>query len=102
MINTCTVRRYTEGVVDAYGGLTKAWGDHLVDQPCRLVAGSGREIKVGAEVVISNYRLFLEDIDITERDKVVIGSDTYEVVLVNDRQDGDGIHHLECDLVRVA
>ena len=101
LIQTCTIRRYTDEDTDDYGNPIKTWADYLT-KPCRLVAGSGREIKVGAEVVVSNHRLFLEDVDITERDRVAIGTKTYEVVLVSDRQDGSGIHHKECDLVVVS
>ena len=100
LIQTCTIRRYTDGETDAYGEPIKVWADYLT-KPCRLVAGSGREVKVGAEVVASNFRLFLEDVDVTERDRVVVGGDTYEVVLVSDRQDGSGVHHKECDLIGV-
>ena len=101
LINTCTIRRWADSGTDAYGNPTKVWADYLT-KPCRLVAGSGREVKVGAEVVVSNFRLFLEDVDVTERDRVAAGGDIYEVVLVSDRQDGSGVHHKECDLVVVS
>lgn len=96
LINTCTVRRYTEGAQDDYGNPAEVWADHLVDQACRLMATNGREIKVGAEVVIADYKLFIADVDITEQDRVVVDSVTYEVLLVADRQDGDNTHHKEC------
>jgi len=98
LINTCTVRRFTEGVADAYGTLDKTWADHLVDQDCRLVASSGREIQVGAQVVVADHALFINDADITERDRVVIDGVTYEVIMVMSRQDGVGAHHLHCFL----
>ena len=101
LIQTCTIRRYTDGGMDDYGKPIKTWAGYLI-KPCRLVAGSGREVKVGAEVVVSNFRLFLEDVDVTERDRVVVGGDIYEVVLVSDRQDGSGVHHKECDLIVVS
>jgi len=101
LINTCTIRRWADSGTDAYGNPIKVWADYLT-KPCRLVAGSGREVKVGAEVVVSNFRLFLEDVDVTERDRVAVGGDIYEVVLVSDRQDGSGAHHKECDLVVVS
>jgi len=101
LINTCTIRRWVDGGTDAYGNPIKSWGD-IATKPCRLVAGAGREINAGAEVVVSNHRLFLEDVDITERDRVVIGAATYEVVLVSGRQNGAGVHHKECDLIGVS
>lgn len=57
---------------------------------------AGREIKVGAEVVQAEYLLYIEDVDITEQDRVVLDGVTYDVLLVDERQDGVGIHHKEC------
>ena len=95
LIETCTIQRFSEGALDNYGIPEKTWTDHP-DTSCRLTTGSGREVKVGAEVVIADYKLFLGDVDITERDRVVIDSITYEVLLVSDREDSLGSHHKEC------
>lgn len=99
LVNVCTVERYTEGVADNYGNPTLTWASHLSSEPCRLMATTGKEVKIGAEIVIANYTLFLGDVDITEQDRVVIGSTTYEVLLVSDRQDSTGSHHKECFMV---
>ncbi len=96
LINTCTVRRYTTGAADAYGTPAQTWADHLTDQACRLMAGTGREVMVGAEVVIADYKLFIQDVDITEQDRVIVDGVTYEVLLVSDRQDSIGRHHKAC------
>ena len=96
LINTCTVRRFTEGAVDDYGVPVKTWADHLTDEACRLTTPSGREIKVGAEVVLADFKIFLGDVDVTEQDRIEIGGISYEVLLVADRQDGSGSHHKEC------
>ena len=95
LISTCTIQRYTEGAADGYGKPERTWADHLADQACRLVPGSGREITIGAEVVIAEYKLFLGNIDVTEQDRVVIDGNTYQVLLVVPRQDGAGNHHKE-------
>ena len=95
LISTCTVRRYTEGPIDDYGHPTEVWADHLADEPCRLSASSGREITIGAEVVIADYKLFLGDVDITEQDRVVLDAVTYQVLLVTNRQNGTADHHKE-------
>ena len=60
------------------------------------MASTGREIKVGAEIVIADYKLFLSDVDITEQDRVVIGGLTYEVLLVQDYEDHTSSHHKQC------
>ena len=102
LVETCTVRRFTEGSAGNYGNKALTWSDHLTDEPCRLVVLSGLrggiEIKVGAEMVIANYELFLGNVDITERDKVIINSITYEVLLVSNYVDGTVDHHTQCAL----
>ena len=102
LINVCTIKRFNATAEDGYGNPTGIWDDHLPDEPCRLSTPKGREIKVGAEVVIADYLLFLDDIDITEQDKVEMLVDgvtiTYEVLLVARRQNGVGSHHRECYL----
>lgn len=96
LIDTMTVQRYTEGARDASGAPILTWADHLTDEPCRLTTSTGREIKVGAELVIADYKLFVEDIDITEQDRVVIGGLTYEILLVQGYKDDASGHHRQC------
>ncbi len=93
LIDTCITRRFTEGVADGYGVPVRTWTDNLTDQACRLTVAGGREIKIGAELVIADYRLFVLDIDIIEQDMVVIGGLTYEVLLVEDYADSTVDHH---------
>ena len=95
LIHTCTIEKNI-GVADAYGQPADTWDDHLVDEPCRLVTGAGRELTVGAEVVVADYKLFLNDVDVTEQHRVVLDSVTYEILLVMRRANGFGNHHREC------
>jgi len=94
LIDTCTVQRYTEGAVDDYGKPAKTWTNHISDEPCRLVANPNREIKVGAEVVIADYDLFIGDVDVTEQDRIVIDEITYEIISVLLRK-SINTHHRE-------
>ena len=97
LIDTCTTQRYTEGAQDAYGNPTLAWANYLVDELCRLNANKGRELKVGAEIVVADYRLFIGDVDITEQDRVTLdGANYYEVLLVENFQNSSGDHHKQC------
>lgn len=96
LIDTCTTKRFNDTGTGNYGEPTGTWDDELTSQACRLMTTTGIEVKVGAEVVVADYKLFLLDIGITERDRVVISSITYEVLLVSTRQDGIGSHHKEC------
>jgi len=101
LIHTCTIQRYTEGTADAYGNPTHTWTNYLT-VPCRLVSTSGREVKVGAEVVISDWQLFLDNVDVTERDRIVTNGVTYEILLVQPRAYSEGTHHKELILRKVS
>lgn len=96
LCHTCTTKRFTEGDADDYGNPVKTWNSYLIDEPCRLASSSGREVKVGAEVVIADYKLFIDDLDITEQDRVIVNDVTYEVLLVEDYNDYDSSHHKQC------
>ena len=96
LIQTCTIEYFTEGLPDNYGNPALTWHDRHTDEDCRLVASTGREIKVGAEIVVADYKLFLGDITITERDRVTIDTLVYEVLLVQDYADSIGSHHKQC------
>ena len=96
LIDVCTTERFTEAAADDYGMPTKVWDEHLVDEPCRLVTGTGREVQVGAQVVIAEYTLFVGDVDITEQDRVTVDEILYQILLVSNRKDGVNSHHKEC------
>jgi len=98
LISTCIVSRYSSVSSDAYGQPIKTWVNIPPWRPCRLSMASGKEIQVGAEVVLADAKLFIGDVDITEKDRVVIGPLTYEVLFVATVQDGAGDHHKECYL----
>ena len=96
LIETCTIRRFTEGAAGNYGNPALTWADHLTNEPCRLVAEPGKELKIGAEIVVADYKLFVGDIDITEQDQVVLNSLTYEILLVQNYADSVTDHHKQC------
>lgn len=98
LINTCTILEDTGDIPDAYGNITPSWTAvvGLSNILCRLTAGSGREVTVGAKVVVADYKLFLGDIIVTERNRVQVDGIEYEILLVADRQDSVNSHHKEC------
>lgn len=98
LIHTCTIKRHGAIGTNSYGTPTYSWVVIHADEPCRLVSRKGREIKVGAEVVISDWELFLQDIDITAQDTVEIDSVEYEVLLVEPHSNGVDEHHKEAML----
>ena len=109
LINSASVWRKSPGIPDAYGTPDPGWAvvPALSDIPCRIMPVSGVEVKIGAEVVIADYQLFLGDVTVTEQDRVKVYWGTvdawveYEILLVKDRQDGTDSHHKEC-LLRVV
>jgi len=95
LINSCVIYRDIVGAPDGYGTFTPDW-QPVEEIDCRLMATAGREIVVGAEVVVADYKLFVKDtVTITERNRVRIGAIDYEILLVSDRQNGATLHHKE-------
>ena len=90
---TCTVRRGVPGTVNDYGHPAKPFSDLLTDVPCRLVPlRKGKEFFREKQLVIIMLNLYVDfSIDIIEEDQVVIGVDTYQVLLVSDAA-GHGHH----------
>lgn len=101
LINTCTVERATNSGDTNFGNPTKAWTNHLADQACRLSGQTGREAQNSTEVTQVDEVLFMQDVDVTEGDRVTVDSVLYEIVHVTTKQDSAGDHHKELDLVRV-
>ena len=116
LIHWCAIQEDTGAVVDAYGHTTEVWTavTGLDDFPCRLKTSSGREILVGAEVVVADYKLFLDEetpggvaVLVTEQNRAYVWVKdasgawigiTYEILLVNHMQNGVDGHHTECYL----
>ena len=104
LINSCTVLADTGAVADGYGGIIPDWTEVAgqIEIDCRLMASSGREVMIGAEVVVADYKLFLKDIVITEQNRVKVYDVatalwiTYEILLVSNIQDSAISHHKEC------
>jgi len=114
LIHIADIKRHTQTGTDGYGNPIYSWTPPIYpDEPCRLVSKSGREIKVGAEVVISDWQLFVDDsVIVTEQDRVdnirlastgiaLAITDTFEILLVQMRSDGVNEHHKELALQKV-
>jgi len=108
LINECDIQEFTVAPApDDYGQPIKTWQIKVVDGvsyddiPCRHVSGKGREVKVGQAVIIIYDELYVGNIDVTVQDRVIIDSETYEVVDVLFSQDGIGDHHKQLYLVLV-
>jgi len=94
LINSCVIQRDIGGAADAYGNLAKDWQTHLTED-CLIQPSGGQEVRVGAEVVVADYLLFLADVDVTEQDRILLDLVIYQILLVKREQDGAGAHHRE-------
>jgi len=101
LIDTCDIERYTNSGDDDYGQPTEVWAAEHSAQACRLMSTKGREVRIGAEVVVSDWKLFIADIDVTEQDRVLLGGEYYDIILVQPRADSTTGHHLELVLLKV-
>ena len=113
LIHTCDIGLLTQAAQDDYGTPIKTWPITYTSQPCRFVSTTGREVKVGAEVVISDWKLFVDNlVNVDEQDRVsnillastggVADSSTFEIILVMPRSDGIGGHHKELALQKTS
>ncbi len=113
LIHTCDIGALTQGVADAYGTPAETWPPSYTAEPCRIMSTTGREVKVGAMVMISDWKMFVEDtVTVDEQDRisnikvratgVVIDASTYEILMVQPRSDSTIQHHKELLLQKVA
>jgi len=95
--DTCTIRRKaTGGTLDESGHSDGAWADNATDVPCRKEEDAGRELQIGANIVVVNDIFWLKsNADVTEKDRIKHDGLTYEILLVITPQDVDSDHHKE-------
>jgi len=114
LIHTCDIQTLTQGAQDDYGIPLQSWATLYSNEPCRFMSTTGREIKIGAEVVISDWKMFIDSsvITIDEQDRVtdlrlrssgvLMDSSVYEVLLVQPMSNDTDLHHSEVLLRKVA
>ena len=113
LIHTCDIGGLSQGVQGNYGTPAETWPLTAESQACRLMTNGGKEVKVGAAVVISDWTLFVEStVAVDEQDRIsnillassgaVIEAGPFEVLMVKPRSDGSGEHHKELMLQKVA
>ena len=112
-IHTCDVGNLAQGVKNAYGTPAETWPVGSESAACRFTTNGGKEVQVGAVVVISDWTLFVANtVEVDEQDRisniqlassgVVIDAGPFEVLLVKPRSNGVGEHHKELYLRKVA
>ena len=112
LIHLCDIETLAQGAQGNYGTPAETFSDSYADQECRLMATPGYEVKVGAEVFISNWKLFLPvNITVDWQDRVnnirlrsnssVLDTSTFEILAVEGKNDSFSEHHKEVYLRKV-
>lgn len=98
-IDTFDVQEKAAGQ-DAVGGASGAWSDLSTGNAGRIVAHGGNEIQVGGkETVISTHLLYCDtSVTISEVNRVVCDSKTYDVLFVDTADDYSAAHHKEVEM----
>lgn len=88
LTDVCSISRPTD-TADAFGGQARTWSTVAASVPCRIAPETRRPVEEGREgrfAVIGDYVVTLPaGQDVTERDRIVIGGVTYEVLGVRYR-----------------
>lgn len=106
LIHTCDIGALTQGASDAYGNPVQTFPLSYTTKECRLMPTAGREVKVGAEVMISDWTLFIPSgVTVDEQDRIsnilarsdgsTINSETFEILQVKFRSDSVSEQHKE-------
>lgn len=98
--HTVQIQRATPGAVDDYNQPTRTYAT-LATVQALIQPKSGQELAQLSEAgpVRGQYRVFMAPTDVHEGDRLVHGSDVYELTFVADA--GGAGHHLECDAERI-
>jgi head-tail adaptor len=99
---TCTIQTNTPTQDSTYGHQSDSWANSATNVPCRLDGAMGGEQRFSNDIRDKvTHVLFLEyRTDITwDNSRIVIGSDTYNILLVTNA--GGESHHLELALEKV-
>ena len=96
----CTIQYLTE-TVDTDGQVVKTWTDRHTDVPCIVMPLKGREIRGPNQTyVVANTSIALQGhyADIVESDRAIVGSTTYDILLVESLL--GAMTRLSCEVVR--
>ena len=98
--DTCDIEDFTS-VADAHNQPTKTWATKHGATPCRMTSTKGDEIHIRLQVMVSYWKLFIENIAVTEQDRVLFGGDYYNILLVQPCIGYAATHHMELNLEKV-
>ena len=87
--------------MDADGQTVKTWTDRHTDVPCNVMPLKGKEIRGPNQTyVVANTSIALQGhyADIVESDRAIVGSTTYDILLVESPL--STMTRLSCEVVR--
>ena len=104
-IHRCKIQTRT-GTANDFGEQTYTWVDTYTGVLCRFSTPKGSMRRLGSgEFVEDMPKLFLKSDQIVAEINRIVGTsgfeETYEILKVNKKYDGIGVHHIECDLKKV-
>jgi head-tail adaptor len=107
LADTCTIQRADE-TPTAQGGIHQTWADLATGVPCRLDVLRSLQIRAGSETLINaapgvvlDYTLYVKvEQDISAKDRVIVGGQTFEVQAV--LGDETWLFNRRCKLTAIA
>jgi len=105
-ISTCTIQLKTE-TQDSYGQMIESWADAVTDVSCRIDGAGGGLVGTPREVYERATHIFFMKVQagvtLNSKDhRLIVGSDTYAILLVDEIYDSIGVHHLEVITEKIA
>lgn len=94
--DTCVIQRYTQTGTALNNDPIYIWAT-LATVKCRISDAGGNESKEPNQAVITNPKIFLPVTDVTEKDRLLIDGDTYEVHVVYTIKGMAVAHHIEVE-----
>lgn len=85
---------------NAQGQPVVDWQDLSTSNPCRLEDIDSTEIVDGKQLIITRTLCYMNNVDVTETDRVVVGATTYIIDSVLRAPGMDSIDHLELKLTQ--
>ena len=85
---------------DGSGGFTMTWTTKISNYKCRIYSAMGMvQITVSGQNILRTHKGLGEyNSLIVEGDIIIVGTDTYRIMLVDSVYDREEIHHLEFNL----
>jgi len=95
LIHSALIERVSAGAKDSGNLDTETWATLASLVPCRVDSDGGKEVYREAQLVLSTHRIFMADRDVTEKDRITVNSQVFDVLVKESKLGAAGVHHLE-------